>query len=155
MQTALSQNEDLLVEKEIDLQKLKTKLEQLEHEIEENKLQLLKQQEAEVIATEIIIPDNEPLLQLEKKIQLLQTQSIDQKKSFDQERAALIQKHEISLSQQQEVAEEKNRESIQKLREKLEQEKSILNAKVMDKERDIVKLKKDMDEMRDNIRVKS
>lgn len=155
MQTALSQNEDLLVEKEIDLQKLKTKLEQLEHEIEENKLQLLKQQEAEVIATEIIIPDNEPLLQLEEKIQLLQTQSIDQKKSFDQERAALIQKHEISLSQQQEVAEEKNRESIQKLREKLEQEKSILNAKVMDKERDIVKLKKDMDEMRDNIRVKT
>lgn len=155
MQTALSQNEDLLVEKEIDLQKLKTKLEQLEHEIEENKLQLLKQQEAEMIATAIKIPDNEPLLQLEEKIQLLQIQSIDQKKSFDQERAALIQKHEISLSQQQEVAEEKNRESIQKLREKLEQEKSILNAKLMEKERDIMKLKKDMDEMRDNIRVKT
>ncbi|KAG2194836.1 hypothetical protein INT47_007898, partial [Mucor saturninus] len=41
---------------------------------------------------------------------------------------------------------------MQKLREKLEQEKSILNTKVMDKERDIMKLKKDMDEMRDNIR---
>lgn len=143
----------MLAEKEDDLKKLKTKLEQLELEIEENKAQLLRKQEADVMVTEIKTVDNGPLLLLEEKIQLLQIQSDELKQSFDLERAALIQQHEVSLSQQQELAEEKNRENIQKLREKLEQEKTILNAKVMDKERDIMKLKKDMDEMRDNIRV--
>lgn len=152
----MSQNEDLLAEKEIDLQGLKIKLKQLEHEIEGNKVQLLLQQENNVIITEIKTPDTEPILQLELlgKIELLQNQSNDLKQSFDMERITLIRQHEVALSLQQEVAEEKNRDSMQKLREKLEHEKSIINAKVMDKERDIVKLKKDMDEMRDNIRVK-
>lgn len=145
-----------MAEKEIDLQGLKIKLKQLEHEIEGNKVQLLLQQENNVIITEIKTPDTEPILQLELlgKIELLQNQSNDLKQSFGMERITLIQRHEVALSLQQEVAEEKNRDNMQKLREKLEHEKSIINAKVMDKERDIVKLKKDMDEMRDNIRVK-
>jgi hypothetical protein len=159
MQQALSENQNLLKEREENLKELVMKLEQLEHEMKHQKL-LMQQQKAEnkhnmtlIEATaekESIVqqelPDKDLQAQaLIEKIELLQYQSNEIKQSFSQERIALIQHYE--------AAEEKNRENMDKLRQKLENENEVLNNEVLNKERDIKRLTKDMDEMRDNIRV--
>ena len=58
-----------------------------------------------------------------------------------------------SLTREREAIEEKLRDHTEKLREKLESEKNGLHTQIREKESEILKLKKDMDEMRDNIQI--
>lgn len=127
------------------MKNIKAKLEKLQHEIGNNNQQQLGQ-EAMLSKSEIEnVQEVHKEQELLEKIKLLQCQSDKQKQSSDNERTEFAKKLE--------EAELESRKIIEKLREKLESEKSILTTKTMDKEREIEKLKKDMDEMRDNIRV--
>lgn len=170
MQAVLSQQETQLEEKEINLSELRTKLEQLESALEQSKNELLvmqeepsdqptaasdhqqqQQQQKETDRQQKEIDRQQKEIDHQRQQELLQTidslqnQSNQLKQSFDIERMDLIQQYES--------AEVKNRDCMEKLREKLEHEKLILSGNVLDKERDIERLKKDMDEMRDNIKV--
>ncbi|GAA5806180.1 hypothetical protein HPULCUR_011710 [Helicostylum pulchrum] len=151
MQAVLSQQETQLEEKETNLTELRTKLEQLESALEQSKNELLVMQEepsdqptAASDQQQQEETDQQRQQGLLQTIDSLQNQSNQLKQSFDIERMDLIQQYES--------AEVKNRDCMEKLREKLENEKLILSGNVLDKERDIEKLKKDMDEMRDNIK---
>lgn len=145
MQRALIDAKDILAEKEMQLMELNKKLEQLEqlHEPNErHKSDELAEKQTNGTVQHIADNDRETLLE---KIRLLENQAIDLEISFSNEKAALIQ--------QKEEAEKKYCESNEKLRHKLESEKTLLNNMLLDKEREINKLNTDMDEMRDNIRV--
>lgn len=149
----LSEKEIDLEEKENQLIKVKNRLEELEGLLEENKKELLlmKEMKVEAIQTEeeqveSIEKEEEEIKSKEliQRIEFLLNESNELKKTFDLEKLDLIQHYEIT--------EVRNRESMEKLREKLENEKVVLNGNLLDKERDIEKLKKDMDDMRDNIK---
>jgi hypothetical protein len=144
MQKALTEKEELLVEKENNLKEMKVKLEKLQHEIE-NSIRQQSTQDILPSKPEIETGQEHKEQELLEKIQLLQNQSAELKQSFDSERRKLLK--------QNEEEKEEDREIIEKLKEKLENEKLVLTAKVLDKEREVEKLRKDMDEMRDNIRV--
>lgn len=161
----MSQKELELKEKEVRLKELLDKVDRLEsqekdeatvEQAEEDvnyKALLASQQQKQKEETLELQRQVEKELDLQKQIEkeLLETisslenQSNELKQSFDQEKMDLIQQHE--------TAEIRNRESMEKLREKLENEKLVLSGNLFDKERDIEKLKKDMDDMRDNIKV--
>lgn len=161
----MSQKELELKEKEVRLKELLDKVDRLESQEKDEatveqaeegvnyKALLASQQQKQKEETLELQRQVEKELDLQKQIEkeLLETisslenQSNELKQSFDQEKMDLIQQHE--------TAEIRNRESMEKLREKLENEKLVLSGNLFDKERDIEKLKKDMDDMRDNIKV--
>lgn len=85
--------------------------------------------------------------ELLEQLELSLKQSKEKERFFDEER--------IKYNTLYENSEKRNRENIEKLREWHENEKLVLNSSILDKDREIEKLEKDMDELRYNIRVNS
>ncbi|KAI9348866.1 hypothetical protein BD770DRAFT_395131 [Pilaira anomala] len=167
IQTILSQKEFELEEKEVSLKELLDKVNRLESTLESQKKEEPMVEQAAAATEEVnykalLASQQEEALELQRQVEkeldlqkqiekeLLETivslenQSNELKQSFDQEKMDLIQQHE--------TAEIRHRDCMEKLREKLENEKLALSGNLFDKERDIEKLKKDMDDMRDNIK---
>lgn len=130
-QAALATKDSLLKEREADLKDTKSKLEHLQFELEQ-----------QISANKCRTDEKVYLDQLYEQ----QQQFIMLKQSLESE------KSDILLNQ--EAAEQKNRQNLENLREKLEIEKDLLNNMTIEKNRNIEKLNHELNEMRDNIKVK-
>lgn len=123
--------DDLLKQRETDLKDLKTKLEHVQCQLEQQ------------ISANQSRADERMLLEQLREQQ--QQQFIRLKQLHENE------KSDILLNQEE--VEKKNRQNLENLREKLEIEKNALKSTMAEKDRTISKLNHELDEMRDNIQV--
>lgn len=146
-----------MAQKDTRLKELEGKLGVLQHELDEKSSALEKMgtklsNKKDSLATALLEPsmienNKQQQQQLQQRMDAYETEIQETKRTFEKERLRWIQ--------EQEESEEKNRENTEKLREKLQSEKNLLNKTILEKERAQSKLQKCMDEMRDNIQVNS
>lgn len=129
-QANLLSKDDLLKQRETDLKDLKTKLEHVQCQLEQ-----------QISANQSRADERILLEQLKEQ----QQQFIHLKQLHENE------KSDILLNQEE--MEKKNRQNLENLREKLEIEKNALKSTMAEKDRTISKLNHELDEMRDNIQV--
>jgi len=122
--------DDLVKQREADLKDLKTKLEHVQCQLEQ-----------QISANQSRADERILLEQLREQ----QQQFIHLKQLHENEKA------DILLNQEE--MEKKNRQNLENLREKLEIEKNALKNTMAEKDRTISKLNHELDEMRDNIQV--
>lgn len=153
----MKKKEEVVAQKDTRLKELEGKLGVLQHELDEKSSALEKMgtklsNKKDSLATALLEPsmienNKQQQQQLQQRMDAYETEIQETKRTFEKERLRWIQ--------EQEESEEKNRENTEKLREKLQSEKNLLNKTILEKERAQSKLQKCMDEMRDNIQVNS
>lgn len=159
IQKDLSQKMKDLAEKDKELNELKERLKESQHEVKIRESSMQSQQNhsaATLTASEVesnlsLVTTTRSATQKEqellKQLELLKKQSSKQQQLFDEERLNFLKNYEST--------EKRNRENIEKLRERHENDKLVFNSNILYKDREIEKLEKNMDEMRYNIRVNS
>jgi chromosome segregation ATPase len=148
----LKQNQELVAQKDSRVKELEGKLETLQFELEE-KTSALEEMSAKTIAEKDGSAAEETSSMHEDTQQQKLQPIIDAYETQLQETKQTLEAERLAWGQQQEEAEEKNRENMDRLRERLLGEKEILNNTIIEKDRALHKLQKNMDEMRDNIQV--
>ncbi|CEP11183.1 hypothetical protein [Parasitella parasitica] len=128
-QAALADKDNALKQREADLKDVKARLEQMQFKFEQQISANKHRAEEEALKAQL----NEH-----------QRQVSELKQSFEREKLDILANHQ--------EAEEKNRQNIENLREKLDIEKELLNNTTVEKNRVIEKLNHELDEMRDNIK---
>jgi chromosome segregation ATPase len=147
MESLLVDKQALIDSKEEDLGLLRERLQKIEtglatpEDLEKNDSESSTQQD----------DSEEEIKQLKEQIQELEKERdhalVKLKDAMEEERALLIRN--------QEEAEENLRDNMEKLREKLESEKQELGKRIVEKEKEIYRIKREMDELRDSIQVKA
>lgn len=161
METLLAEKQSLIDSKEEDLVLLKERLRKLEtglttpvdetisstekEEEKDDHSSNMQQQEKAAAAEEEIKRLKEHIDTIEKE---RDTAFLQLKES-----ANLLEEEKAMLTRKQEEAEEILRENMEKLREKLESEKQVLSNCIFEKETEIKRIKKEMDELRESIQV--
>lgn len=155
METLLADKQSLIESKEEDLallrerlQKIETGLatpEELETITEKDDSESSNTQQEDSVSAEEIKQLKDHIHQLEQERDKAVVQLKESASLMEEEKALLIRKHE--------EAEETLRDNMEKLREKLESDKQALTNRIVEKEKEIKRIKRDMDELRDSIQV--
>lgn len=95
------------------------------------------------------------LEQVKQQLQQAEKETAQAQQNYEEQTKAATDTSQLDLVRQKEEIEARWRDHMEKLRDKLENEKEDLMAKIADKEAAIEKLVKEMDDLRDNIKVET
>ncbi|KAI8990030.1 hypothetical protein BDB01DRAFT_833071 [Pilobolus umbonatus] len=119
-------------------------LERLKEELEENKIQVeLLLADMDDYKHKYNVRQKNEIEELKTRLEQVQQNEHELNESFEKEKTELILHYE--------ALEKKNRDIVEKLRGKMEAEKELLGGTLADKELEINKLKREIDEMRHDI----
>lgn len=149
IQKELFQKTKAIEEKDKTLNELKGKLKELQEEMQIKESVLQSQQNSSVATHTVSEGKSESVTAREQKL----LEQLEQLLKQSREKEQFFEEERLKYNKAYENNERKNRENMEKLKQWHENEKLVLNSSIFDKNREIEKLAKDIDEMRYNIRV--